>query len=367
MCTPERNSYRLEIQRVTDGAKFPVGRIADAFLQSVRDQAIFLAQRRGFADAGEAHLRETPVFMTDDAQQISGVKISVQDGGQICHLKFGLELFAPAASMEAQRLATQGHLKSDEKFLYRVFAEPSESHQASVAMAGVVAHVRRSPLPLLDGQLSDLLSCAQAVGSCEPSDHPLFVTRRALDTAREYCRKPVDKEAGALMLGCLFQQRKPEPEIFGIIDDAIEVRHADQTLFRLDLTTDSFAYLQNQLRLRKSRLGRTHELALGFAHAHNFLPAVLDDGQAQCPECPKRATCQLTSSFYSSEDVRFHQALFGRAPYAVGLVWGFTPRMEDDLRVFCLDGGRARQRGYYLLHEQAHQLELLRRTSHAVG
>ena len=39
-----------------DGAKFPVGRIADAFLQSAHDQAIFLAQRRGLFDADEDHV-----------------------------------------------------------------------------------------------------------------------------------------------------------------------------------------------------------------------------------------------------------------------------------------------------------------------
>ena len=266
MCVPKRYSYRLEIQRAADGAKFPVGRIADAFLQSARDQAIFLAQRRGIADADEDHVRESPVLMaTNDDGQISQVKICVGEDGhsQSVQLEFGLELFAPAASMEAQQLARQGHLRTDEKFLYRVFAEPPEvfaeppeTHQASVAMAGVVARVRRSPLPLLDGQLSDLLSRGDAVGSCETSDYPLFVTRRALDTAREYCRKPVDKEAGALLLGHLYRQQKPEPEIFGIIDDAIEAKHAEQTLFRLDLTTDGFAYLRTQLRLRKSRLGR---------------------------------------------------------------------------------------------------------------
>ena len=67
--------------------------------------------------------------------------------------------------MEALQLAKQGHLKTDEKFLYRVFAGPSESQQAAVAMAGVVARVRRNPLPLLDGQLSDLLGRADAVGA----------------------------------------------------------------------------------------------------------------------------------------------------------------------------------------------------------
>ena len=63
MCVPQRYSYRFELQRAADGAKFPGGPIADAFLQPAREQAIFLAMRRGFADADEDHLRELPIVM----------------------------------------------------------------------------------------------------------------------------------------------------------------------------------------------------------------------------------------------------------------------------------------------------------------
>ena len=96
MCVPKGHSYRLEIQRAVDGAKFPVGRIADAFLQSARDQAIFLAQRRGFVDADEDHVRESPVLMpADDDGQILAVKISVCTDGHHSELECGLEIFRP--------------------------------------------------------------------------------------------------------------------------------------------------------------------------------------------------------------------------------------------------------------------------------
>jgi hypothetical protein len=354
MCIDKHYSYRIEIQRAADGLRFPGGPVASAFLRAAREEAVFRARRRGFIDADQGDIHESPILMPEDGRsQISGINISVANTAHRSELEFGLELFAPAASMEAQQLVKQGHLKPDDKYLYRVFAKPAEPTPDSAGMAGVVSCVRRNAWPLLEGRLSDLQGRAEAVGPCESDDYPLFVTHRALEMARQYCRKPVDKEAGALLLGHLCRQRDPEPEIFGVIDDAIEARHADQTQFRLELTTGGFAYLQAQLRLRKTRMSRTHELPLGFAHAHNFLPAVLDDGQGQCPHCPKQSTCQLTSSFYSSEDVRFHQALFATAPYAVGLVWGYTPRAEDDLRVFCLNGGQARQRGYYLLQDRS--------------
>lgn len=365
-----RFAYRLEIQRVADGVRFPAGPIPDAFLQPARDQIVFLSQRRGFASEEDPEVRECPVAAESGHGQISGVALSAGDESCFSELNFGLELFGPAVSMQVARLVKEGHLKADDKFAYRVFAKPAEPKPMNGAIAGVVARVRRNSPALLEAKLADFLADADPIGPMDPDNHPLFITARALALALEYCRKPVDKEGGALLLGHLYRQREPQPEIFGVIDDAIEAKYAEHQQFRLDLKTDGFAYLNTQLHLRRTRLGRPHEVPLGFAHAHNFLPSVREDGQAECVACPKRATCPLTSSFYSQADLEFHRALFARAPYAVGLVWGFTPRFEDDLRVFCLDGAQARQRGFYRLRDTAHHLDrndLDRRTTHDIG
>jgi len=341
--------YRLDIQRVQDGVCFPGDVLPENILQTFRDQAIFLGQRRGVVgpDAGEAITEEEPLIAPDMNGQITGVRIHAGTNGKRVHKEYDLDLFAHYAREQAVRLARQGHLAKDAKFIFRVFAQPTNPATTPIPLPGVTITVQRFALPFVAGKLADWMPHALAVGSVNDDDYPLFITKKALDQAREYCRKPKDKEAGALLLGRMFKQSEPESELFGVIEAAIEAKYAEQQQFSLDLTAQTFAYIQAQLHRRRTRLGFINEVPLGFAHSHNFLPAILDDGSAQCPTCPKRPTCELTSSFYSAKDVEFHQALFSRAPFAVGLVWGLTPREEDDLRVFCLDGGGTRQRGFF--------------------
>jgi hypothetical protein len=84
-----------------------------------------------------------------------------------------------------------------------------------------------------------------------------------------------------------------------------------------------------------------------------------EDGGANCPTCPLRPTCQLVSSFYSAGDVQFHTGLFSKQPWVAGLVFGRTPREEEVIRLFVLDGARARERGYYLVRDNPPVHEIL--------
>lgn len=352
MITPAAYKLRMEIQRTTDAARFPVGPVPEVYLQEARDQTEFYALRKNLGNGHGVQVREVPVLAEGEAEQITGLKLVAGDGGREVELEFGIDLFSPLAQVRALKLATEGHLEKDAKFIFRIFAEPKAA-QASGPASGVTATVKRKPLPLVEGRMSDWLKRSEPVGPVQTRDYPLFVTERALELSRTYCRRPVDKEGGALMLGRLFRQLEPEPEIFGVIEDAIEAKYAEEKQFSLDLTTQGFAHLQTQLHIRRTRLGKADELALGFSHSHPFLPSVDEDGKPKCPGCELRPTCNLSSSFYSSRDTEFHRALFARQSYAVGLVWGLSPREEDDLRVYTLDGTSPRQRGYYKVTEGA--------------
>src|SRR5262249_54175462 len=156
-------------------------------------------------------------------------------------------------------------LEKGDKFLYRVYAEPA-AEEGNGRATGVVATVRRRSLPLVAGRLADWLADARPTGPMDDQDYPLFMLDRARELAREYCRKPGDKEGGALLVGRLFRQNGPEPEIFGVLEDAIEAEYAEQELFSLDLTPRGFAHLHQQLLLRRTRLGRGDEVALAFSH-----------------------------------------------------------------------------------------------------
>jgi hypothetical protein len=207
--------------------------------------------------------------------------------------------------------------------------------------------VKRDPLPLLKGQLAQFLNNAKLCGELDGKDHPLFLPRNLFDRAREYCFKTGQQEGGAMMVARMYQQTEPDSEIFAVVHAVMELRHAKQSLFGFEPTSETFADLNTQLNLRRNRLGFPDEMPAVLVHNHPFEPSVRDDGEANCPTCPLQKECQLTSSFYSASDVNFHLSMYGRQPFVAGIVIGLTPRREDDVRMFCLDGTRTRERGFY--------------------
>src|SRR5439155_6346101 len=222
-------TYRMEIQRVSDGTFFPAGDVPAGYMQEGRDQTVFLAQRGGVvgADSSDIAVVEAPVFAED--KLIAGVTMTINGSanGRVKKI-FTLDLFGDCARTRALALAKQGLLEKDAKYAYRVFADKANGNGAPASMAGVVAKVKRKPLPLVPGKLADWLFHAKAVGPTIDGDFPLIFTDRALELSREYSRKPGDKEGGAMMLGTLYQQTEPEPEIFAVVDDVLEARYAEQ-------------------------------------------------------------------------------------------------------------------------------------------
>jgi hypothetical protein len=210
--------------------------------------------------------------------------------------------------------------------------------------------VRRKSLPLADGQLEAFLAKSQAVGQLHDDDYPVFLAESALERAMEIVWKR-NEERGVWLIGGLYRQSEPVHEVFGVVHTVFEARGVKHSRFNLSLSPETFSHVDRQLAIRRRRFGETGEMPLGFYHSHPFLPAVLD-GKESCPGCPLRPTCQLTSSFFSKQDAHaFHIPYFGGAAYAIELVLGLTPREEFDLKMFCLDGGQFRERGYYRLAE----------------
>jgi hypothetical protein len=133
--------------------------------------------------------------------------------------------------------------------------------------------------------------------------------------------------------------------VFAVVHTVFEAHGTKHERFSIDFTTETFTHVQKQLGIVRKRCGMA-ALLIGFYHTHPFLPSVLD-GMEACPTCSLRPTCTLTSSFFSQRDQAFHAAMFGSAPYTVEIVLGLTPREEFDIKMFCFDGGRFRERGYY--------------------
>ena len=346
MAKPTEFAFEFELYRNANGVGFGRRPIAPAQLEPGREQLLFEGQRSGRLpfDLTGIVVAEHPSIIDSRSGEIDGLTLRVEFAGQSLERNFGLELFQPSLESAWTELLERKQLTASDQVSWRVFVAAPPGRDDD----GVRSLVRRRPLLTLPGQLADFLGSANAVGPHLGNDYPLFVLGTALDQAHEIVWER-NRERGAWMIGNLFCQTEPEPEIFGLIHTVFEARGATHERFRLDLHTETFVDLDTQMERRRKRLGRMHDLAMGMAHTHPFLPSVLD-GKEACPTCPVRSTCQLSSAqLFSRQDRQFHNAVFGHVPFAVEFVLGLTPREEFDLRLYCSDGGRFRERGFYRL------------------
>ncbi len=348
----KRFRYRLVFQRVADGKLLDAG-FADPFwLETLKEQAIFQAQRRGVvgADPTQANVSEQALFVENGDGQLKAIAIAAgeRESSHVTHFELNSAFSAPAETA-LKKLLENKQLTTEDKVTFKVFAEPMAevAEQPASQNPGVRAMVKRHPLPLLNGWLSDYLSAAKLCGEMEEKDHPLFLPRKLFEQAREYCFKTGRQEGGAMMVARMYRQTEPEPDIFAVVHAVVELRHAKQSQFGFEPTPETFADLNTQLNLRRTRLGFPEEMPAVLVHNHPFEPSVRDDGEANCPTCPLQKECQLTSSFYSASDVNFHLSLYGTQPFVAGIVIGLTPRREDDVRMFILEGTKTRERGFY--------------------
>lgn len=344
-------SYHLQFIRESNGLHVEGGMVSEAWLEMLREQAVFRALRLGIVDAAakDGTIFLTPEFLSGDSPQVKSLRSSIVVGGDTHELleHEATDAFAASANDALANLAKAGEVNTDEKATYRVFARKKEAEQPSRELPIVKVSVSRQPLPLQAGRLEDYLAKATPSGEISERDHPIFVPREHFEKATEYCFKTGDQEGGSMLLGQLYQQREPHPEIFSVVHAAVELRHAEQSRFGFEPTAKTFSDLQNKMKLRRERLGFDQELPSVLVHNHPFEPSIRDDGEANCKTCPIQQTCELTSSFYSASDDRFHSGVYGRQPWVAGIVIGLTPRQERDVRMFCLDGSRSRERGFY--------------------
>ena len=351
-------NYRLMFRRASDGRTIPGGPVPTAWLEAARQQTRFEAVRKGVPSE---HLHtipvfDEPIFAAGTQGQISCVRMVAEYANQRIERSFELEdLFnQPAGSLMAPLAKHGGPLDTEEKLVFHVFAAAEPANSPAAHPEGVVAKVTHKPLPLGEGRLAEWLQNAQPCGPVDDHrDFPLFIRQQALQRAEDYCFKTGRKEGAAWLYGKMLRQWEPAPEIFAVAEGAFELRRANQTNFSFQPTAETFADLNRQMELRHRRLGHVGELGLVLVHNHPFEPSLREDGQANCPTCPIRETCPLTSSFYSSSDTEFHLSMFGSSqPWVCGMVIGLTPRREQHVRLFCLDGSRARERGYYIIPEE---------------
>lgn len=349
-------AYQIDLIRSADGQHLGRHSVPDAYLENAREQTMFDGQRRGVLGGELSGVRvvDQPVYASNNGgagetgaavrpDPIRGVLMRVGEGSQRVDKVFGLGLFEPFASAVTRRLVQAQRVHAEDLVTYEVFARRA---RPVVPHDGVVAQVCRQPLALSEGRLGDWLAAGRADGPIGQGDYPLFMLEKeVLEAARTMSWRGKGAEGGCWLVGNLYRQSTPKPEIFGVIHTVFRAVGCKHDRFGLEPSSETYVQLQDQLQRRRRR-GRAGELAMGFCHSHPFSPSELL-GHEACANCDKQATCDLSSAFLSGRDARFHRAVFGRSPYTVELVLGLTPRGEFDLRVYCLDGGQFRRRGSY--------------------
>jgi hypothetical protein len=342
----EVHQYQLEVTRAEDGVGFGRRDVPDSDLESAREQILFNAQRLGRAGPQLDGLvvGVEPLFQSAGSDQIRGARMAVGQGPDRVELTFGLKLFEPCAARVTADLLQSEQLAPEDHVNYRVFARPATASRDGGAARD---RVQREPLVWTDGQLEPWLAASTPDGPVGDRDYPVFVLEQeVLMRARELSWRGGQVEGGCWLVGSLLRQRQPRHEIFGVLHTVLEACGTTHDRYGLKLSSETYVRLAGQLERRRKRLGRPEDLAMGFHHCHPFSPSELL-GHSECGRCGKQADCKLTSAFLSQEDARFHSALFGRTPFAVEMVLGLSPRDEFDLRMYCLDGGQFRRRGFY--------------------
>ncbi|MCZ6793588.1 MAG: hypothetical protein O7J95_08250, partial [Planctomycetota bacterium] len=309
-------------------------------------------------DPGAVRYDLEPVFATDDPTAVEGFRLEVArktggpaaDGeeGRRLRQDYPLDVLREPLHNLRLRLLAEKKLEASEELELRVLARRPEPREGA-ALPEVV--VEETPQRWVPGRLEDWLPRSSLLGEHAhvEEDTPVFVLRAAHENALRYCRAAGDREGGAMLVGRVFQQVTPSPELFVVVEAAFEARHADQQSFSFTFTTETFLYLERQLARRRRRLGRPEEVLAGMVHSHPFLPALDKDGQPLCPACRQRPTCKLNSAFYSGADELFHRAVFARSAFAVGIVLGRDPRGEEVLRVFGVRRGLVEERSIWIV------------------
>ena len=136
-----------------------------------------------------------------------------------------------------------------------------------------------------------------------------------------------------------------------------QIEHAIQEQFSLTFTSETYASFQRRLALRRARLDRPTELLVALSHGHPFGPSAASSREpSKCPSCDHRDSCKLHSAHMSEEDRTFFRAVFGKQPYALGLIWGLDSRGNDVLKVYGSRLGCFRERSIRVVEEAGEEV-----------
>ncbi len=289
--------YQIALRELKSGRRFPLGEPAEGVLSAARVQVEFLAIRRGVADADWSQLvvSEEPLHREGSTGPLASVRMIARGPGGAVQREFAVgQLFTHWSQEKLEQLIKSRAIASDEKVAIEVTA--SERSEAKECAGSSLADfsVTRSPLPLAGTLGREILDQATPCGAAG-DDFPIVLPRSLESKAHQLCRHAAGAEGGVMIVGDLFRLTGGQPDLVGVAHAVLELRHATQTKFGFQPTTQTFVDLATQQQLRRNRLNFPSEVPLVLLHTHPFEPSIRDDGEANCKTCPIQKTCELTT------------------------------------------------------------------------
>ena len=285
------------------------------------EYARFAGIRRGLLPVAVATGRRViePIWHRQVGEPyVSGVRAVVRSGGKESDGGEGggevaSEIpgayFRGLARTTAAALVQAGALEKGDHFQYLLCAfrttQAAAAEDAPEAGGFAVEEVV-PPLPLEETLLAPFLSDALRCGTEHAEeDMPVFIPHQVLDEAKTLARQAGDVETGGILVGKLHRDREV-PEVFLEITAQIPAEHTRPGQTKLTFTAETWTAVRAAIELRKQ-----NEQMAGWWHTHPDF----------CRKCPpeNRKHCQLSSAFFSAEDVHLHRTCFGQA-YSVALL-----------------------------------------------
>lgn len=330
-------------------------------LWAARD-TVFLAGLRTGQLGPNLHEQRMQVIPGESrgADRLAGYVIELVDGPRSFRRNFGIQTLKHVA-LRGWSAAKEGAAQSTEngeELAYYLTTAPAAARHADPTEAlakelGAGARIvtRAESLVLEPAPLREFMARSVHLQGPSTTDDEIdpgalcvFATAEVIEQGRTLARRGGEVESAAVLTGRLFRDTD-SPEVFLVVDAAIEAEFAIEEKFAVTMTGDSWSKIRQTLDVRRRRLGRPHERIVGSVHGHNFFPEADADGQRMCARCATAPFCNRTTATASLADFDWHQTVFSGAPWAILWVWGFNAREQDDWRIYGLSDAALLPRG----------------------
>ncbi len=327
--------------------------LADVLHESLRENVF----RRGQLVGTPEGIPTSLILLLDEAPSTRcrgyAVEMEAPDG-PVHSTVFSFQSLEDVAHRGITRLKPADGESAANRYLFDLHHSPSagtgpERPEAENLLGN--ATVTRPPLPYLSIPLAPLLARARSpepfpVLPAVSSPFPVFYTESVFREVEDFARKGAGInprfESGAVLAGSLCSC-PDSGEFFVVVLAAFEVRDADQSLYALSYTGESWSRIQRLLRARQN--AQPFLRMVGQAHGHNYLP---NEGQT-CEACATLDHCNLTNLFASRDDQTWSRAVFSQQPWHLCHIFGLTARGDLIDGLFSQHDGRLSHRAYHLL------------------